>query len=531
MSYEIPENMSNAPHSLTKAIFGSLDKNVLVSITDIQGTIIYANDKFVEVSKYSREELIGQNHRILKSGFHSASFYEELWRTISAGRTWRGEIKNKAKDGSFYWVDANLAPIFTEDNKISGYIAIRFLITDRKLAEADLKKHNLELIDAQKALVNLLEDLKLEKGKFELLTIELNKFQLAVENSFEHVIITDPEGIILYVNKAAEKNTGYLRGEIIGQKPSLWGRQMNKEFYESLWRTIKLEKKPFSGELRNRRKNGDIYEVDLQAFPVLDGNGNIRFFVGIERDITEQKKLEDARTNFISIASHQLRTPLTSIKWITELLLAGDIGALREKQKEYVGDLYASSKRMIDLVNGLLNIARIESAEIKIKSETVDLANIYATLLKEFEPLILQKHHSFFLEIKEGFPRFKTDPNIFREVLKNLLSNAIKYTLEGGVIKTGALVNGDEVIISVKDNGLGIPKAQQSRIFQKFFRADNVVRMNTDGTGLGMYIVKSLVELLEGKIRFESEENIGTTFSVTLPLKGPDEHEGTKTLV
>ena len=506
----------------------------------MRGILKYVNPAWEKLTGWKREEIINQSSpRVVKSGNHDKEFYaKELWNFILSGKTFRTEIINKRKDGTFYDADEIIFPLKSASGGIIGFAAFQRDITERKQFEEKLKKsedememHIKKINDSQKALVNLLEDFKLEKEKTELLVIELNKFQLAVENSFEHVIITDPEGIILYVNKAAEKNTGYLRGEIIGQKPSLWGRQMNKEFYESLWRTIKLEKKPFSGELRNRRKNGDIYEVDLQAFPVLDGNGNIRFFVGIERDITEQKKLEDARTNFISIASHQLRTPLTSIKWIAELLLAGDIGALREKQKEYVGDLYASSKRMIDLVNGLLNIARIESAEIKIKSETVDLANIYATLLKEFEPLILQKHHSFFLEIKEGFPRFKTDPNIFREVLKNLLSNAIKYTLEGGVIKTGALVNGDEVIISVKDNGLGIPKAQQSRIFQKFFRADNVVRMNTDGTGLGMYIVKSLVELLEGKIRFESEENIGTTFSVALPLKGPHEREGTKTLV
>ncbi len=132
-----------------KAILNALDQNVLVSITDVKGDITYANHKFAEISKYSIDELIGQNHRILKSGRQPNEMFVDLWKTISNGKVWRGEINNKAKDGSFYWVDANIAPIFTEDNKISGYIAIRFIITDRKkLEEEALEKiHNIEIMN------------------------------------------------------------------------------------------------------------------------------------------------------------------------------------------------------------------------------------------------------------------------------------------------------------------------------------------------------------------------------------------------
>ena len=122
-----------------EAVFTALDNAVLLSITNPEGIITYANDKFVEVSKYSREELLGENHKMLKSGCHTTSFYQELWRTISSGKVWRGEIKDKAKDGTFYWLDANISPIFDDFGKIQGYIAIRFLITDKKEMEEKLK--------------------------------------------------------------------------------------------------------------------------------------------------------------------------------------------------------------------------------------------------------------------------------------------------------------------------------------------------------------------------------------------------------
>ncbi len=133
------------PEENLKAILSALNKSVLVSMTDAHGTIIYANDMFVSVSKYSREELIGENHRILKSGFHPDAFYHGLWSTISHGHVWRGEIKNKAKDGTFYWVDSNISPIFDEFGKVQGYVAIRFLITGKKELEEKLKEKNKEL--------------------------------------------------------------------------------------------------------------------------------------------------------------------------------------------------------------------------------------------------------------------------------------------------------------------------------------------------------------------------------------------------
>lgn len=428
-------------------------------------------------------------------------------------------------------------------NSLKGAIVLLRDTNKRITAEVDVKTRSLEkeleLKDRQEknleknktATLNLLEDISIEKARVDALVSELSKFQLAVEDAYEHIIITDTDGTIVYANKAAERITGYARGEIIGNRPSLWGKQMSKEFYEAMWKTIKTDKKVFIGELRNRRKNGVVYDVNTQITPIMDKNGDLKFFVAIERDITEQKRLEDARISFISVASHQLRTPLTSIKWISELLLSGDVGPVPEKQKEFVEDLYVSSRRMINLVNSLLNIARIESTELRVRAEAIDFRNLYSEILKELDVRIKEKGHSISLTIGNGAEDMHTDSKLLYEILKNILTNSIKYTDKKGVIKVAVKKSNDEIVISVSDNGIGIPKDEQPRVFEKFFRGTNAVKISTDGTGLGMYIVKNLADLLSGRVWFESEENKGTVFYLALPAAGPRAHEGSKMLL
>lgn len=415
-----------------------------------------------------------------------------------------------------------------------------------ELTEKEYQNKILE--DTKKSVLNLLDDISREKIESDKLVVELSKFHLTVDNSYEHIIFTDSDGVIIYANKAAERLTGYPLAEIIGKRPSLWGNQMSREFYRGMWDTIKNKKRVFGGEIINRRKNGQLYTVDAHIFPITDritqsyaigsenysgsdSGGEIKFFVGMERDITEQKKLEEARINFVSVASHQLRTPITAIKWIVELLMGGNMGTLNKEQADLMGDLSSSVSRMIKLINGLLNIARIESQNLIVAPEPVNLKMIYDDVLKELESAAETKSQKFIFTDESGLDSFITDRHLFFEVLKNLLSNSIKYTPEGGIIETRFTVRDSGLVCSVKDNGIGIPKNQQDRIFEKFFRADNAVEKTTDGTGLGMYIVKSLVGLLEGRIWFESEENKGTTMHVYLPLGGPKPIEGSKNIV
>ncbi len=353
---------------------------------------------------------------------------------------------------------------------------------------------------------------------------------LALDNVSDHVIITDLDGYILYVNKAAEKLTGYSKKEMIGNRPSLWGNQMPKEFYEKMWKTIKVDKKAFEAQITNRRKNGEEYIAEAAISPVLDKNDNILFFIGLERDITHEKEVDQAKTEFVSLASHQLRTPLTAIKWYSEMLLAGDAGKLNDEQKKYLEEVYEGNHRMIGLVNSLLNVSRLEMGTFTVEPKPTDIVKLAKDVVLE-QTQDIQKQKLALKEIyAEDLPKINVDPSLLRMIFQNLLSNAVKYTPEkGSIIFTINKKNG-QIQISVSDTGLGIPKKQQDKIFTKLFRADNIREKYTEGSGLGLYIVKSIIDHSSGKVWFESEENKGTTFYVSLPLTGMKKKEGTKTL-
>ncbi|MBU6142272.1 PAS domain S-box protein [Patescibacteria group bacterium] len=343
----------------------------------------------------------------------------------------------------------------------------------------------------------------------------LKKFQLAVERSSEHIVITDLDGRIIYANAAAAATTGYSDAELLGATPAVWGKQMNDDFYRALWKTIKSEKREFFGEMVNRRKNGELYRVEAHIYPLLDPQGNAMFFVGIERDVTERKRLEETRSNFISIASHQLRTPLSAMRWIAELLASGDAGTLTDQQGDLVKDLHRSALRLGALVRGLLNIVRIESAELAVRLEPVDPAAVCAAAIEDQLPRARKK--GITISCRGSAPVFSTDPVILREIVRNFLDNALNYTDPGGRITLELEEKEGTVIVAVRDTGMGIPIAQQQMIFTKFFRADNAAHRTVDGSGLGLYIARSLAELLGGKVWFTSEEGSGSAFFAAFP--------------
>ena len=236
-----------------------------------------------------------------------------------------------------------------------------------------------------------------------------------------------------------------------------------------------------------------------------------------ERDIAHVRKIDKAKTEFVSLASHQLRTPLTSVSWYTEMLLSGDAGIFNEKQKEYLSEIYTGNRRMIDLVDDILNTSRIDMGTLLVNLKIVSLSKIAESVLTELAPLLLEKK----LVIKKGFeaklPKIKADPELIRIVFQNIISNALKYTPAGGSIAIGMKRQNSHVLIEISDSGYGIPEKQKSRIFTKMFRADNIRSKDTDGTGLGLYIVRAIVKQHGGRVWFESEENKGTKFYVSLP--------------
>ena len=285
-----------------------------------------------------------------------------------------------------------------------------------------------------------------------------------------------------------------------------------------------------------RAKNGQLFPVAMMIAPLLTqgeatgpapgGAGAIILF----RDVTKEREIDQAKTELVSLASHQLRTPLSAINWYAEMLIGQEVGTLTDKQKEYLQALSDANHRMIELVNSLLNVSRIDLGTFAIEPTPIDFASIGKSVLSELEPQVLAKKLKVTVNHDPNLPAVSADPKLVRIIFQNLLSNAVKYTPPGGEIKLAIVLTPPNLLITIADTGYGIPASQQSKIFTKLFRADNIRDKEAEGTGLGLYIVKSIIEVSGGKIEFDSLEGKGTTFRVTMPLSGMTKKVGAKGL-
>ncbi|HVE80945.1 MAG TPA: PAS domain-containing sensor histidine kinase [Candidatus Dormibacteraeota bacterium] len=334
-------------------------------------------------------------------------------------------------------------------------------------------------------------------------------------------IATDEQGRINRANDIALSLLGYRAEEIIGAwypktilavdeagKPiSQIDRPITKAF---------LAGQPVSQRCYYKKKDGTILPVAVTVSPVLLENkpvGAIEVF----RDIAKEVEVDRMKSEFISLASHQLRTPLSAIMMYSHMLVDGYGGQLSPEQRKFTDTIITTVSRMTQLVNTLLNISRIESGRLQITPAKADIPQLYQEIIHELTPKLQKKGQQLIFE-PTSLPQIVTDPLLVKEVLANLLSNAIKYTPEKGQIKVTVTAEGDKIVTAISDNGYGIPAAEQGRMFSKFYRGANIVQKVEEGTGLGMYLVKSIVEALAGTIWFKSVENEGTTFWFALPL-------------
>lgn len=382
----------------------------------------------------------------------------------------------------------------------------------------------------QEVLEARTNELEFAKTKIEEEIQNVRKFQKAVDSSTEAVSITKPDGSIIYVNPAWVTLNGYTAQEAIGRNSRILKDDSTRpEVFQAMWEKISAGLSYHSEDIVNRRKSGSTYLAELSIFPISEGSQTL-FYVSVCQDISLRKEIDRAKSEFVSLASHQLRTPLSAIRWYSEMLLSKYVGALNDKQRQYVNEIYAGNLRMVELVNALLNVSRLELGTFAIDPKEINLVEICESVLTELAPSITEKKQSVQRHFA-GAPRvYLGDPNLIRIIFQNFLSNSVKYTQAGGHLAVEISTHGNMLYIRVSDNGFGIPKTQQTKMFQKFFRADNVRQKDTEGTGLGMYIVKSIIETSGGQLSFESEEDKGTTFHVLLPLVGMPKRTGARGL-
>jgi PAS domain S-box-containing protein len=257
------------------------------------------------------------------------------------------------------------------------------------------------------------------------------------------------------------------------------------------------------------------------ARPTRDAAGVTLGFTLTFQDVTQEREVSRMKSDFVSFVTHQLRTPLAGIRWLLELA-QGEPG-LPAEAGSLLRDAQDANRRLIALVNDLLDVSRLESGKLAVSLGSVDLREVTRSVLDELEPLIRDQGHRLTLEAPDGLPAALADATLIRQVLLNLLSNAIKYTPAGGAVDVRVGRAGENILWAVRDTGIGIPPEGQARLFEKFYRADNAVTLETEGTGLGLYLARLIVERLGGRVWCESEVGAGTTFKLTVPLtdRGP----------
>gem|GEM_PF-1422211 len=512
-----------------EALLQTLSSTALVSETNTQGTITFANDKFVEVSKYTKDELIGQNHRILKSGYHSQAFYVNLWATITRGKLWRGLLKNKAKDGSFYWVDTSIAPIIGEDGKPIKYISVRFPITERQQAEEKLqewgREQNVLMTLSQEALSapNLISlwdicasllarTLRVEYCAILKYLPDGQKLLYESGIGFSHVekgmtIISagehDTLGSFLFAsNEPVIIEDLSTESRFIG--PSLLHDQ---GIVSGVCASIQGLDAPF-GTL-------GVYASEKRTFSTDD----INFIQAVANLLANaiRNQLDKRKDEFLGIASHEMKTPLTSIKTFTQLLLDNATKEQNNHSIIFLSKIDAQINRIADLINDLLDISRINTGKVEYKDETFSINELVSDLVKEHQ-LITKRHK---ISLKNGpMVHIFGDKYRIAQVVTNMLTNAIKYSPDSEDISVSIERNNNKVIVSVKDSGVGIPREEQGHIFDRFYQG-NVKKRDKfpGGLGLGLYISSNIIKRHNGQLGVESEEGKGSTFFFSLPIQ------------
>ena len=403
----------------------------------------------------------------------------------------------------------------------SALLLVIFIILGRS------RRHAQELAEL------ITEDLQRERDR----AVQLQQKDEAVLSSIgDAVFAIDTSRRITLFNPAAQIISGFSASEALG-KPY---EQILQFISEDTGRPRRdFIDRALSGHLAAMRhstmlvrKDGNRISVADSAAPIQGQKGKLQGAIVVFRDVSKERALDKAKTEFVSLASHQLRTPLSAVNWYVESMLHGDVGKLNETQIEYLQEVYRGNQRMVELVSSLLDVSRLDLGRMVNKPQPTDLGALVKDIQKELKPSIEAKHQRVVARVEPKLPDIYGDPKLLRMIVQNLMSNAVKYTPEKGTVeatvrraklddlsKAKLHHGGPFLFLSVKDTGYGIPKEQQGKIFQKLFRADNVRKMDMEGTGLGLYIVKQVAEKLGGEVWFESIESAGTTFYVVLPLK------------
>ncbi len=399
---------------------------------------------------------------------------------------------------------------------------------------ANLKREVAQRENAEMQMADALRMLEENNEKLERITaID----EATISSIGEAVLIVDPEGIVIRANPSSGRVLGINQEDILDKQITdslMFAKhtdESNNLTPDQVVILQSIQHRSIDEETyKITRPSGAMFYAQMTASPLVVG-GEVYGAVVVVRDVTEEVAVDKSKSEFVSIASHQLRTPLSTINWYLEMVISGDFGELNAEQKEFIQEAYSASKRMGDLINALLNASRLDVGVVAVEpKENVDIRDVLKGVITDIEARLTAKDTTIKEQIDGSVVPMKLDARIMEIIFLNLLTNAIKYSPAKSTIDFKAHIDNENLVIEVVDHGYGIPEADKEKIFSKMFRAQNAVEQEPDGNGLGLYIMKSILEALDGSIEFESQEGEGTTFTVKIPKTGMEAHEGAKQL-
>lgn len=475
-----------------------VNESSIVAITDLKGNIKYINEKFIDISGYSEKELLGKNQSIVSSGYHGPSFWKEMWKTIGKGKTWKGEIKNKSKNGTFYWVETTIKPRL-ENGKPIEYVSVRTDITQRKELEFEMAKKAVFYQNAAQLSqlgcweIDVLNQTPIWDDKVREIHGVGADYMPDMSSALDFY---PPESKVIveaHVQKAFEKGTGWE-----------FELPMIKATGEKIW-VKAIGKVDKEGEDIQR-----IYGVFQDVSSKREAESNKR-----EKALAEKKA--EFRESFLANMSHEIRTPMNGVIGIVDLLLTTE---LDEYQQELLEIVQNSSSKLLNILNDILDLSKIQAGKFELQDKPFSVSGLVKQIRSIFHPLVTQKALEFKIMLDPDLPEFvQGDETRVFQVLSNVVSNAVKFTDEGKVELGCSIVKKNQIQFTIKDSGIGIPRDKVESIFVEFSQMEDSYSNNIKGTGLGLSISKRLIHLMGGSIEVDSEEGKGSVFTITLPLE------------
>lgn len=461
----------------------------------------YVSDNIKKITGYTPKDFIN-DPKFWRKHLHPDDVdrvYKGLDKLLKEDR-YSHEYRFKCADGKYHWLRDELLLVRDKDGEPKEVIGYCVDVTKRKELEE-------ELVESQKRLSLI--------------------YNTASDTMMLIKIVGDGTYVIESVNKAFLEVTKWKESDVAGKRVDEVLPQTTYETFVPKYQKVEKTCKPLRWEHESVTLSEKRYfTVDL--LPVIE-QGKCTYLLAVSRDITKQKEMEQAKNEFVSITSHELHTPLSMVNWYAELLLEHDAGPLTPKQTEYLEKITTAGRRMAELVEMFLNVAQLEMGTMPLRNEKLNIVNVTQDVLYELDQDIRRKEINVVCDYDEAIENSYGDKRMLRVLLLNIISNAIRYSQDKDVVTVHVkpvnkgekynrkTLKRDMFLITVKDEGYGIPKDVQKKIFDREFRAENVKKRMIEGTGLGLYIVKKIIQFVEGDVWFESKEKKGTTFHFTFP--------------